>query len=174
MQGIKSPDAAEIFVIGYGNRNRRDDGVGPCVADLLNLELGDTGGVRILSLHQLGPELAEDLNSASGVIFIDADDGQAPGSCSWNEVIPGSDIYEHLHDLTAEALLFLTQLVYGSHPAAWMVSVHGGDFGFGEGLSREAEDGAAKAAGEIAFFIRQNRIFGLPADRTKEYSLEFL
>ena len=61
---------ASLLVIGYGNTLRRDDGVGPKLADAV-AALGLTG-VRTLACALLTPELAEAVSQAQRVIFVDA------------------------------------------------------------------------------------------------------
>jgi hydrogenase maturation protease len=161
-------EKVNFLIIGFGNRHRRDDGIGPYVADQLKLSLGNTGGIRILSLHQLGPELAEDLWTATGVIFIDADNGPLPGDCSWSDVRPVSGMSRNIHSLTVNTLLGMTQLIYNRCPPAWMVSVKGYDFGFGEGLSPEAADSAIRATGEIINFIMNG--FVNPGQKASAFS----
>lgn len=168
MNGFQNAETINFWIIGFGNRHRRDDGIGPHVADHLKRLFGDAKGINMVSLHQLGPELAEDLGAATGVIFIDAAHGPLPGGCSWSELRPVSDMHRIVHSLTANALLGLTQLIYNRCPPAWMVSVQGNDFSFGEGLSRAAADSANLATGEIARVIRcglftTTFIQGLPA-----------
>ncbi len=153
MNGFQNAETANLWIIGYGNLHRRDDGIGPHVADRLKRRFGGVGGVNIVSLHQLGPELAEDLSEAAGVIFIDAAPRPLPGGCSFREILPFSDMHRIDHSLTADALLGLTKLIYNRCPRAWMVSVEGNDFGFGEGLSEAAADSANRATGEIARVI---------------------
>ncbi len=154
MNGFQNAEKINLWIIGFGNQHRRDDGIGPQVADQLKRRFGDVGEVNMVSLHQLGPELAEDLREATAVIFIDAAQGPLPGGFSWSEVRPVSDMHRIAHSLTANALLGLTRLVYNSCPPAWMVSVQGSDFSYGEGLSQTAADGANRATDEIARVIR--------------------
>ena len=168
MNGFQNAETVNLWIIGFGNRHRRDDGIGPQVTDRLKSRFGDAGGVNMVSLHQLVPELAEDLRAATGVIFIDAAQGPLPGGCSWSKVRPVSDMHRIAHSLTANALLGLTQLLYNRCPPAWMVSVQGSDFSFGEGLSQAAADSANRATVEIARVIHcglftTTFIQGLPA-----------
>ena len=153
MIGFQNAENVNFLVIGFGNPHRRDDGIGAYVADQLKLSLGNVGGVHIMSLHQLGPELAEDLCAATGVVFIDAAQGSLPEGCAWSHIRPVSGMHSNLHSLTVNALLGLTQLIYNRCPPVWMVSVKGSDFGFGEGLSQAAADNAIRATREIADFI---------------------
>jgi hydrogenase maturation protease len=168
VNGFQNAETGNLWIIGYGNRHRRDDGIGPQVADRLKLRFGGAVGVNMVSLHQLEPELAEDLKESTGVIFIDASQEPLTGGCSFRKVRPVSDMHEIVHSLTAGALLGLTQLIYKRCPPAWMVSVEGSDFGFGEGLSEAAADNANRATLEIARVIRcglftTTFIQGLPA-----------
>ncbi len=153
MNSFQNAETVNLWIIGYGNKHRRDDGIGQHVADRLKRSFGGIGGINIVSLHQLGPELADDLREATGVIFIDAAQGPLPGGCSFREIRPVSDMHRIVHSLTADALLGLTKLIYDRCPPAWMVSVEGSDFGFGEGLSEAAADRANRATGEIARVI---------------------
>jgi hydrogenase maturation protease len=152
---FQSDETDNFWIIGFGNRHRRDDGIGPVVVERLKRRLGDLHRVNLVSLHQLGPELAEDLSTATGVIFIDAALGPLPGGFSWGELRPVGGMHQIVHSLTATALLRLTQLLYNRCPSAWMVSVEGNDFEFGEGLSPAASDRATRATGEIVRFIFQ-------------------
>ena len=60
----------EWLVIGYGNELRGDDGAGPSVGRAV--ASWHLPGVRTLAVHQLTPELAEDLAQTKRVVFVDA------------------------------------------------------------------------------------------------------
>lgn len=67
--------ATPLLVIGYGNALRGDDGAGPCAALRVGArrEGGRWGGaLRTLAVHQLLPELVDDIAGAGRVVFIDA------------------------------------------------------------------------------------------------------
>ena len=149
MKGLQNPTGGDIWVVGFGNRNRRDDGSGPYAADQLKACLGDTAGVHVISLHQLVPELADELKSASCVYFIDAAQGFLPGNCLWRRIRPVMEMQTPAHSLSPEALLGLTRLIFNRCPPAWMITIQGSDFGFGEGLSTVAEEGANCAVQEV-------------------------
>ena len=152
-EALRQTGMVNLWIIGYGNNHRRDDGIGRHVAEQLIPRSGAVAGVHILSLHQLGPELAEDLQAASGIVFIDAVQGELSGRSRWRRIRPVVDMAGVSHTLTAEALLGLTQLLYSRCPPAWMVSIQGWDFDFGEGLSRTAAVNAMLAITEISSFI---------------------
>lgn len=59
-----------LLVIGYGNTLRKDDGVGPALAETV-ATLG-LPGVEVLSCPLLTPELAAPISDAKVVLFINA------------------------------------------------------------------------------------------------------
>src|SRR5262245_16832288 len=61
---------AEVMVLGYGNTLRRDDAVGPLVAEAVSR--WGRPDVVALAVPQLVPELAEPLSRARLAIFVDA------------------------------------------------------------------------------------------------------
>ena len=61
---------SELLIIGYGNTLRRDDGVGPRVAEAVGKM--NLPGVRTLICQQLSPEHADPVSQADIVIFVDA------------------------------------------------------------------------------------------------------
>src|SRR5208282_3684027 len=70
MNPERQESIANLLVIGYGNTLRRDDGVGPKVAEAI-AELA-LPGVRTLACPLLTPELAEPVSQAGVVVFVDA------------------------------------------------------------------------------------------------------
>jgi hydrogenase maturation protease len=124
-----------ILVIGYGNPLRGDDGLGWHAASRLAGELEGTGA-EVLVLHQLAPEVAQDLSRAALAVFIDAGCEGTPGELRVSEVLPdASQPGSFSHQVNPAVLLALAAQLYGSAPRAWMVSVVGEAFGHGENLS---------------------------------------
>lgn len=121
------------LVIGYGNECRGDDGAGPAVAQrIAALELDD---VSTLSLHQLTPELAAPIAAARCVVFIDASCKPGTGVAIHRvEVDPSSDLMSHA--VSPGVLLALSELLFGTAPPAWLVTIEGDDFSVGEGFSK--------------------------------------
>ncbi len=148
--------AACILVIGYGNTLRRDDALGPLIAD--EVERWHCPGVRCLSLAQLTTDMAADLAVAEQVYFVDA------RRCSPAEaidvraepVLPGETLGVALvHAISPQAVLNLCLLLYGCRPQAALISVPGLDFSFGEGLSGLALHGKQQALGMMARLFMQ-------------------
>ncbi|MDJ0751932.1 MAG: hydrogenase maturation protease [Ardenticatenaceae bacterium] len=125
-----------ICVIGIGNPLRGDDGVGWVVADRLRSE-PKMAGVKIVTCHQLLPEMAADLNQVETVIFVDAAAGGAAGETAVSLVKEDNTELVSTHHLSPAALLAYTELLYGQLPTAYLVTVGGASFDLGESLSPE-------------------------------------
>ncbi len=141
----------KVLLVGFGNLYRRDDGVARHVLNVLLQRWGrppldpmddgfdDLGHtVDVVCLHQLVPELAETLKDYSRVVFVDA---HVPAETT-PPLYEAPVAVEHrtpfvYHQTHPSTLLALTQSLYGSAPAATLISVQGHDFDFGEGLSAE-------------------------------------
>ncbi len=145
--------ATDFLIIGYGNTLRRDDGVGPRVADIV--ASWRLPNVRAIASHQLTPELADALATAEVVIFVDAQradsNAQPPAGVTFTAIGAAEDSTRaadtHMSD--PRRLLALTKQVYGRCPQAWLVSVPGVDFDFGESLSEQARQGVEVALRRI-------------------------
>lgn len=82
--------APRVLIIGYGNPLRGDDRLGWVVAAQLGEQLGEQHGT-VRTLHQLVPELAEELARYDVAMFVDASATQEPGSVRIRELsVPAS------------------------------------------------------------------------------------
>lgn len=125
-----------VLVIAYGNPLRSDDGVAWQAADSLRASVPDS--VEILCVHQLTPELAEDVSRANLVIFLDAAQGGEPGTVSCDEVFPHQELLRFSHHLGPRDVAALSSRVYGAQPRAFVVSMNGECFDHGQTLSPTA------------------------------------
>ena len=144
----------DFFIIGYGNPQRRDDGVGPHIVNRLHRLLKHRKDVHLLVLHQLEPDIIDTLKTADSLVFVDATVEALPQGRHWVELQPALDTMPFLiHQVAPAFILGLLQCLYHRHPKAWMISVEGNDFGFGNGLSSDARKRATQVIGEITRFI---------------------
>jgi hydrogenase maturation protease len=127
---------SSVLVIGYGNQLRRDDGLGPKVA--LAIGAMNLPGVRVITCHQLTPELADPISRADAVIFIDAAVAGARVQVTALSAASPSELRAHTSD--PSALLGMARLVFNRCPQAWWITVPAFDMGFGEGLSDQAQE----------------------------------
>jgi len=141
----QQPDA-RLLVIGYGNTLRRDDGVGPKVADAIE-GLG-LPGVSVLACPLLTPELAEPISRAERVIFVDAA-VDAPLEVHRRGVEPAASAQVMAHAASPATLLALARDVFGHAPQAWLLTIPVTELGIGEALSPLAQRGFELAIEEV-------------------------
>jgi hydrogenase maturation protease len=139
-----SPDRSRALIIGYGNPLRGNDAVGWRATELLAAYPGIAAdaGVRIETVHQLTPEIAESIASADTVIFIDAaaSECDAPGCLRCVEVRAEEPTPQALgHHLTPGLALAYARAVYAASPTAYLASVTAASFDFGAPLSPAVE-----------------------------------
>jgi hydrogenase maturation protease len=155
---VPTPCSQTCWIIGYGNPQRRDDGIGPSIVNRLKGVLNHKKTVGLLAVHQLGADQVEELQDAARILFVDATINALKGGRVWSKVHPETHILPYLtHHIHPSYLLGLMQSLYHRSPPAWLVSIQGYDFGFGEGLSPEAEKKAGKVCWEILQFIEKKR-----------------
>jgi len=137
---------AGLLVIGYGNTLRRDDGVGPRVAEAV-AALGLTG-VHTLACPLLTPELAEAVSQARVVIFVDAA-VDAPREVQFRKLAPAESSQVMAHAASPATLLALARDVFGHVPEAWWLTIPVGDLGIGDEFSSLAKCGFERAVHEV-------------------------
>lgn len=142
----KLPRGGALLVIGYGNTLRRDDGVGPKVAEAVAaLSLPEVG---TLAIPQLTPELAEDIARADRVVFVDAA-VDSPQVVRFRKLTPAKSSQIMAHAADPSTMLALARDVFGRAPEAWWLTIPVEDLGFGEELSALAKAGFETALGQI-------------------------
>ncbi|MRR54208.1 MAG: hydrogenase maturation protease [Deltaproteobacteria bacterium] len=147
-----------ILLIGYGNPLRRDDGAGPVLAGMLE-ERGGRNDLRVITVHQLAPELAQDLAAAdvTAVLFLDASVIRCPeGEEVCIRTLDGLEPPPVFgHQFSPAELLCYAELLRGTVLPAWQVTIPGVDFGYGEGLSLTSEKNLASAFENLQVFLRK-------------------
>jgi hydrogenase maturation protease len=121
---------APALVLAIGNALRRDDGAAARAARELAAP-----DLRVREVHQLAPELAEEVALARAVIFADARAAQPAGEVRTVRLAPGAGPASFTHALAPETLLLLAERLYGRAPPAALVTVNAADLGLGDGLS---------------------------------------
>jgi hydrogenase maturation protease len=149
--------AGGLLVIGYGNTLRRDDGVGPRVAEAVAAR--NLPGVSTLACHQLTPELADPISRAQTVVFVDAAAHATPPP-KLARLTPADAVQLMAHASSPEYLLALARVLFGHAPTAWMLALPAEDFAFGEELSAQAQSGMAQALAEIVRLAEDGRMRG--------------
>ncbi len=149
----KEDTGGMLWIIGYGNVQRRDDGAGPYVAHWLRRKLADRAGILIQTPHQLDPVLVDDGVPPRAILFIDATPDRLEQGWRFRELMPDASPWPFaLHHLPPGMFLELLGRYHRYHPFAWLVTIQGDDFGFGGGLTAATEERADRAAAAIADF----------------------
>jgi len=128
---------SRVLIIAYGNPMRSDDGLAWHAADKLEGKY-QPSEVEILRVHQLAPELAENVSRSEAVIFVDAAmaDGANghPGEVGDTEIGLPQGTPRFSHQLSPAAVMALASQLYGVSPRAFAVTLTGDCFDHGEGL----------------------------------------
>lgn len=140
---------ATLLVIGYGNRLRGDDALGPLVAEAV--AAWQAPGVEVLVSHQLTPDLAETLARARGVVFVDASTEVV--TVSIRPVAPVVPSAAMGHAIEPGVLLGWTIQAFGHAPPAWLLRIPATTFELGAALSNGAEAGQAEAVEVVRLWI---------------------
>lgn len=130
-------------MIAYGNPYRRDDGLGYYVVEKAEVP------AQKLFLEELSLDLLEEMKDFDCAFFVDAalegEDFQI------REIFPEGKSSFLSHHLLPEQFLFWLSELYKIRPRAFLLSVRGYDFDFGEGFSPRARANAEKA---IPFLLK--------------------
>jgi hydrogenase maturation protease len=140
-----------LLVIGYGNTLRRDDGVGPRVAETIQaLGLPE---VEAMACPLLTPELADPVARARAVVFVDAA-VDSPRQVRMRALEPADSSRILAHAADPRTVLALARDVFGHAPRAWWLTIPIEDMGIGEELSELARRGSEIAVREILELAR--------------------
>lgn len=146
------------LIIGYGNPLREDDGLGwQIAARLTNSPLA--ADLEVIQAYQLYPEMSDPISQADRVIFVDAAVGDTPGVVHVESVEPASQVTgtsPFTHDLTPAVLLAAAKMLFDTAPPAWVITVTGARFGFGEALSPQIHAAIPKVIAHIERIVDQD------------------
>jgi hydrogenase maturation protease len=141
-----------VLIIAYGNPLRSDDGIAWRAVEELKREPGTTTA-EIICVHQLMPELAEQVSHFENVVFVDASCEGELGTITCEPVSARSADVQFWHQLTAESLLALSAQLFGIAPRAFSVSFSGESFDHGDTLSRAATVGLPRLVARVSELV---------------------
>lgn len=125
----------KIFLYGYGNPGRQDDGLGPALIDILeNKNIPD---LILDSNYQLNIEDSYDIAQADIVVFIDAT-LQSDESFSFTKLEPSSEITFSTHSISPASVLALCEDLYGKHVEAHVLAIRGYEWDYNEPMTERA------------------------------------
>ena len=133
----------DLLIIGIGNRWRRDDGVGPWVADRLREH-----GLPTLEHSGEGAGLIEAWSQARHVIVVDATSSGSPAGTLHRLDAVAAELPRHFFRYSSH-LFGLAEAISTARtlarlpPQLIIHGIEGQDFGFGDELSPAVAAGAA-------------------------------
>lgn len=131
-----------LFVYGFGNPGRQDDGLGPAIID--KLESDKVEGIIIDSNYQMNIEDAYNISQCDSVIFVDASiDAEEP--FSFYKIEPSAEITFTTHTMSPESVLALCKELYDKDMDAYVMAIKGYEWDFIEGFSSKAVSNFDKA-----------------------------
>lgn len=139
----------DTLVIACGNPLRGDDGIALVAAD--SIVTWPIPGVRIVCVHQLVPELIEEMKSASKLIVLDAAIDIVGVSFQVRELEPKQSRRHFGHHQTPENLLAILAELENHLPQAWLVSIRAESFNHGDPVT----DAAGRHAGEALHWLHE-------------------
>lgn len=150
-----------VLVIGYGNTLRSDDGAGQVVAEKIGQ--CELPGVRSLAVHQLTPELTDDIAQADTVIFIDAvaTSAENPVSLKIEQIQAQDDHPNFGHSCNPRSLLSWTQVLYGKVTKAYWVLIPAVHLDFGEEFSDITQRGIDASLNQVKQLISSSTLLNI-------------
>ncbi len=142
-----------VLVIAYGNPLRCDDGVAWQSAEEIRRKLASQ--VDVICVHQLAPELAEEISRAGTVIFLDATDDGNPGKVVCQAVSAEPIQPRFSHHLSPAQILTLCDQLYEVRPRGFLISISGQCFDHGEGLSPAAIRALPQTVAAVSDLLRR-------------------
>lgn len=159
---------AKTLIIGYGNADRQDDGVGWHILKNLAERLGksvpedpgasievETDLVDLTFILQIFPELAETISHYERVCFVDAHTSDIPAEIQWIALEPAFEKSPLTHHMSPKTVLSICSTIYNQVPETILVSVRGYQFQFERDLSAKTQALAEIAEKRIWEWINQ-------------------
>lgn len=136
----------KIFIYGYGNPGRQDDGLGIIFVERLH-KWADNKGLQNISFdsnYQLNAEDAFAISQKDMVIFADAS-VEPMGSFEFKSLKPAKKISFSTHAMNPESVFALCIELYRKKPAAFLMTIKGYSWDFREGISARAKKNLSAA-----------------------------
>ena len=146
-------NSVHTLVIACGNPLRGDDAVGSAAADMV--ESWQTPGVKVLSVHQLVPELIDEMKEVRRVLFVDAGTKTNDSKFDTCVVEPKQSRRFFGHNDTPANLLAILRDLDGRIPEARLLAISAYSFGHGDELTETAQANLHAAIEWIREFLAE-------------------
>jgi hydrogenase maturation protease len=146
----------KILLIGYGNPARADDGLGPALAE--KLELKNLPFVTVEADYQLMIENSAQVAGHDIVIFADAQ-VHGPEPFSFEPVEAKCSDSFSTHSIEPAQIMALAESLFGSKAKGFILGIRGYEFDrFGAGLTEKAKTNLQKAADFLEGYVQRKTI----------------
>ena len=125
----------KIFIYGYGNPGRQDDGLGPALIEIL--EKRNIPNLSLDSNYQLNIEDAYDIAQADIVVFVDAS-LNTEETYTFTPLSPSGEISFSTHAISAGSVLALCEDLYGKSVEAYILAIRGYEWDYNEPMTESA------------------------------------
>ncbi len=142
-----------IFVYGFGNPGRRDDGLGPALVSMVEEDGELSSMVETDSNYQLNVEDALTVSACDAVIFADATVSEEH-DVHFREIEASADISFTTHSMSPESVLALCRELYNPAIRGYVLAMRGYEWDLAEGLSPSARENLAKAFGLLKCAVK--------------------
>jgi hydrogenase maturation protease len=109
--------------------------------------------VRVICVHQLTPEVIDEMNNAARVIFLDASVLPADAAFDVSAVKPRQSRRQFGHFESAQSLLALLAELEGRVPEALLLSIRAASFEHGESLTETARKNLDEAMAWLRSYL---------------------
>ena len=136
----------KIFIYGYGNPGRQDDGLGVLLAEMIEDWKSQNGfnNVETDSNYQLNIEDAANIADKDIVIFADASQENID-DIDYTIVEPSKEVNFTMHTCSPSFVLHLCKDIYEKTPKTYLLHIKGYEWELKEGLTIRAEENLKKA-----------------------------
>lgn len=141
------------LVVCFGSPLRNDDGAALHVAQRLS-EVKLDKDVKIITLHQVTPELAADISQYDLLIFLDSSNLVQETTSSEMDCDGSNEESGSLsHSQSLKNILTLSKKLYGRLPRTILVQIPGSNYGIGTDLSDHTRSQVDKAVRDVLKYL---------------------
>ena len=148
---MKNLNHKSTHIFGIGNSARQDDGLGWAFLD--EIQKKETFKGELHYCYQLNIEDAELVADAEKVVFIDAYAGNMNEGFKIEKCKSDGQISYTTHALSPEAILALSEDVYGKKPEAYVLKIKGFRWELSEGLTKSAQQNLSEALEKVSEYL---------------------
>ncbi|MBD3419728.1 MAG: hydrogenase maturation protease [Chitinivibrionales bacterium] len=137
-----SENPLTVFIYGYGNPSRGDDGAGIALAE--RLEETAHPHVKVDTNYQLNAEDALAISAYDIVIFADASQNDIE-HFSFTSLQPAPEVTFTTHAMAPSSVVALCRDLYAKQPDAFLLEIKGYSWELGEPMTPQARHNLDKA-----------------------------